>query len=240
MKKMLLLAMGFASVVSGANAAPSYLQKTNSGAYNVTYDYQDKEKTGWYAAGRLGINFLSFTNKYDTNIPSASGAVVAVPDDEYSMEMVFSGNVAFGRKFGYFWRGELEAGYLSELSDKTSGSEFNLSSYYLMANAYYDFLNGFYLGAGAGIALLDTNENGSTYVDNSTGSASASPMLGLMAGFSKKLDDNIVLDLRYRLAGISGTDAEYQHTLSGQNYYTKTDIGLILENSLSVGLRYEF
>ena len=64
-----------------------------------------------------------------------------------------------------------------------------------------------------------------------------SPMFGLMAGFSHKLDDSFVLDVRYRFAGTYGSTQERE---IGYVYYFKNKIGMILDNSISVGVRYEF
>ena len=62
-------------------------------------------------------------------------------------------------------------------------------------------------------------------------------MGALMAGWSHHLDYNLVLDLRYRLAMFGGV--EHERTLNN-DYKFKNDIGMILDNSISVGLRYEF
>jgi len=62
-----------------------------------------------------------------------------------------------------------------------------------------------------------------------------------MLGYARKLDDNLVLDLRYRIAGFNGTtiSRKFEDTLNNQ-YYLDTKVGLVLDNSFSVGLRYEF
>ena len=68
-----------------------------------------------------------------------------------------------------------------------------------------------------------------------------------MAGYSHKLDDNMVLDLRYRIAGMYGTNQKREWksgtTILGEDVggkYLENKIGLILDNSISIGIRYEF
>ena len=148
MKKIVSLAVLSALAMGTADAAPSYLQRNQDGSYKVTYDYTDRAETGWwYMGGRLDLNLLSWTNEYDTNAPNADklGA-----EDSY-IRTLFGGNVFVGHTFDYFWRAEVEAGIISEFEDEESGTTFKLTTPYLMANGYYDFANGFYVGAGLGI-----------------------------------------------------------------------------------------
>ncbi len=238
MKKLVSLFVLVGLTTGAAHAAPSYIQRDNRGGYNITYDYTDKAKTGWYVVGRVEASFLNWKNKYKSDWPLANADF---DDDKYSFEPVFTGSLSAGRHFGYFWRGELEAGYIGQFSDKDAGTEFKLSAPYVMANGYYDFTNGLYVGAGVGMAIPITQLDGNFFIPGDRTKTSVSPMAGVMLGYTTKLDDNLVLDLRYRFAGFSGTkQTRHFETYDNNQYYLENKIGLILDNSISVGLRYEF
>ena len=213
---------------------PSYLTRSGDNKYDVTYSYTDKAKSGWYASLRAELALLNWKNEYSSDValdPSED-------HDNYSFEPLFSVNGAFGKRFNYFWRAEVELGYITKFTDEDEGYKFTLDVPYLMANGYYDFSNGLYVGAGIGIALPTTTLDAERYTDDGKRSKTAvSPMLGLMAGFTHKLDDNLVLDLRYRIAGFYGTDQKRE---LDNTHYFKNEIGLILDNSVSIGIRYEF
>ncbi len=219
---------------TNAIAAPSYLKKDANGGYNVTYDYTDKAKSGWYVGGRVGADFLNFDVKQDFTHDGASIT------DERSFEAVLAGDVFAGYKINYFWRAELELGYISQYEEKESGGDFSLSAPYLMLNGYYDFTNGVYVGAGVGAALFTTSFDMAEFVGGEGEKRTVSPMAGLMIGYVHELDYNLKLDLRYRLAGMMGHDVSYGYDLgSGVETFT-ADIDWLLENSISIGLRYEF
>lgn len=234
MKKVVSIAVLAVLATAGADAAPSYIQRTNNGAYQVTYDYTDKAKTGWYIGGRLALSLMNWENEYSTN---ASGVNEEFSKDEYSFEPVFGGSVFAGRTFNYFWRAELEAGLLGRFEDKDDNFEFQLTVPYVMANGYYDFANGFYLGAGLGVAVPKMVLDGADFEAGDRSKHSVSLMGALMAGYSHKLDYNLVLDVRYRLAMLNGGE---QERVLDTGYEFKNEIGLILDNSISIGLRYEF
>lgn len=243
MKKLVsmiaLCAVATPAFAATSAARPSYLKRSSDGAYNVTYSYQDKAKAGWYGALRAELNFLSWKNEYST---TGAPADLGADHDDYSFKPVFGASIAFGKHINYFWRAEVEAGYITEFTDKDNGAEFSLSLPYIMANGYYDFANGIYLGAGLGVALPTTTLDANFFTDSGNRKhVGVSPMLGLMAGYSHKLDDNLVLDLRYRLAGAYGSEQErkYLDALSVKQTF-KNEIGLILDNSISLGIRYEF
>ena len=226
------------TVAFSASAAPSYLIRDkdvdSSYAYNVKYDYKDKPKNGLYITGRVDMNMLSWENNY------TSDDVVNNGSDKYSMETIFGGNFAAGKRFNYFWRWEIEAGYLGEFSDADATAKFTLEVPYAIANMMYDFTGGIYLGAGVGLAMPTTTWDGDLWIynDNRT-QQSISPMGAFMIGYSAKLDDNFVLDLRYRLAGFKGTTHNLMYE-TNQIFNFQNDIGMILDSSVSVGLRYEF
>lgn len=248
MKKLvsILALLAIATPAFSATKAPrpSQLTRTSDGKYDVTYNYTDKAKSGWYASLRAELSFLNWTNKYSSDSPTINEAL---DEDDYSFEPLFAGNLAFGKRFNYFWRAELEAGYISQFTDEDEGFKFALSVPYVMANGYYDFSNGIYLGAGLGVAFPMTELADQEFISDGGKETGVSPIVGLMAGYTHKLDDNIVLDLRYRIAGFYGTTQERQWadgTVIGDTdvsgMHLKNKIGLVLDNSISVGLRYEF
>ena len=243
MKKLVSVLGVMAIATTAANAAPNYLQRNSDGGYKVTYDYTDRAEVGkWYIGGRLDLNLLNWENEYSTSPEIGIGGSA----DEFT-EALFGGNVFVGRTFDYFWRAEIEAGIISEFDDADDGYEFSLTIPYVMANGYYDFANGFYAGAGLGIALPETKLDDDEFKSGGRSERNVSPMFGLMGGWSYHLDYNLLLDLRYRLAFMWGTTHERTWkdgaSLGGvdvSNVKFQNDIGLILDNSISIGLRYEF
>ena len=247
MKKLVsivaLLAISTPAFAATKAARPSYLTRNGNGSYDVTYSYTDKAKSGWYGVLRADMNLLNWENKYSTDIPGLKD----VGSDKYSFQPVFGVDVAFGKKINYFWRAEVEAGYITKYSDKDEGYEVSLSTPYVMANGYYDFTNGLYLGAGLGVAMPRTELIDDAFKSGNNPKTSFSPMAGLMAGFTHTLDDNLVLDLRYRIAGFMGHEQEREwvagamiDTLPVGGYHLKNKIDFILDNSISLGIRYEF
>ncbi len=234
MKKIVSLAVLVALTATAANAAPSHIARNVKGGYDVTYDYKDKAKTGWYVGARASLSLMNWENEYSSNDPLADNAY---NNDEYSFESVYGGNFFVGHTFEYFWRAELEAGFIGQFEDKDDGFGFKMAVPYLVANGYYDFANGLYVGAGLGVAMPKTELDGAAFVSGGRSERTVSPMGALMVGWAKSLDYNLTLDLRYRLAAFGGT--EHERTLDN-GYDFKNEIGLILDNSISVGVRYEF
>lgn len=226
--------MVLTALATPAIAAPSHITRNSSGGYDVTYNYTDKAKTGWYVGGRVALSLLDWENEYSSNDP---GVNEAYNKDEYSFESVFGGSVFAGRTFNYFWRAEVEAGLVGQFEDKDDGAEFKLTVPYVLANGYYDFSNGLYVGAGLGIAMPKTELDMAAFESGDRSKTTVSPMGALMFGYTHKLDYNLVLDLRYRLAAFGGTD--HERTLDN-GFKFKNEIGLILDNSVSLGIRYEF
>ena len=234
MKKIVSLAVLAALGVSAADAAPSYLTRSKDGGYNVTYNYNDKAKTGWYVGGRASLSLMNWENKYSTD---ATGVDEAFAKDEYDFEPVFGGSLFAGHTFNYFWRAEVEAGLIGQFDDKDDGFEFQLTVPYVMLNGYYDFANGLYVGAGLGIAVPKTELDGADFESGDRTERGVSAMGAIMAGYVYELDYNLALDLRLRLAAFGGT--EHERTLDS-GYKFKNDVGTIWDTSISVGLRYEF
>lgn len=240
MKKMLSVLALVALATAGAHAAPSHITRNSNGGYVVTYNYKDKAKTGWYVGGRAELSFLNWKNKYSSDF---GGVNSDADSDKYSFEPVFGGSLSFGRTINYFWRAEVEGGFIGSFDDKDNGAEFQMSIPYLMANGYYDFTNGLYVGAGLGLALPITELDDPIFESGDRTKTTVAPMAGVMLGYSHRLDTNLVFDVRYRLAGVFANSKQkrsWQEISDEQNYYFQNKIGLILDNSISVGLRYEF
>lgn len=232
--KKLISGLFFATLIMPVFAAPVYrmpVKQADSGWFNGT----------WYIGGRAGLSLMNWTNDYSTSAPTAAGEE-GVTNDSMS-EVVFGGAAFAGHIFDAHWRGEVEAGLIGKYEDEVDGVSFELAVPYVIANAYYDFNEGFYLGGGLGIALPKTRLSAPVYfIGNNSSERVVSPMIGLMGGWTHRLDERLVLDLRYRLAMLWGPE----HTrdfISGVDtavYGYTVDTGLILDNSISLGLRYEF
>ena len=243
MKKIFSLVALLGLTATGAVAAPSYLTRDANGGYLVTYDYTDKAKTGWYVGARADLNFMNWKNQYSVDPDLRAGE--EYNNDKYSFEPVFGGSVFGGTRFAYFWRAELEAGYLGYFEDKDGGAEFSLQVPYLMLNGYYDFVNGLYLGAGVGVAMpittIDLDASVATTHGNHRKEYGFAPMAGVMLGYSYELSDDLVLDIRYRLSGMTGVSQRVDMFITGENtHWFQNDIDFILDNSISIGIRYEF
>lgn len=241
MKILFVLGVLFGLTASGAIAAPSYLTRDGKGGYVVTYDYTDKAKTGWYVGARADLNFMNWKNKY--SIDEGAVAPEEFSSDKYSFEPVFGGSVFAGTRFAYFWRAELEAGYMGYFEDKDATSEFSLQVPYVMLNGYYDFVNGLYLGAGVGAAMPITTIDTVYSNGGDRKEYGIAPMVGVMLGYSYELDYNLVLDIRYRLSGMTGVDqriSDLEFPDDPKTYWFQNDIDFILDNSISIGIRYEF
>ena len=236
MKKIMSVAV-LAALVSGmADAAPRQLERNKDGGYKVTYDYTDRSEVGrWYLGGRLDMNLLSWTNENKTNGPNPH----ELGDDSFT-EVLLGGNIFVGHTFEYFWRAELEAGVISEFEEEDSGTSFKMTVPYLMANGYYDFANDFYVGMGLGMAMPKVRLQGVHFVSGDSSERSVSPMLGFMGGWSYHLDYNLLLDLRYRLGMFWGPKIEREFKRDANVYDISADVGMVFDNSISVGVRYEF
>lgn len=242
MKKLASFCLASIMAMTAAHAAPAAdAPVSRVGRRVMVREYQPytvESAKGWYMGGRLALSFLNFTN--DTTI-SVDGAQEKASDD-YTFETVFGGAVFAGTDFQLYdewFRGEFEAGLIGRFDDATAGTELQLTVPYLMANGYYDFTNGLYVGAGLGVALPKIELDGPDFVDGDPKKTGVSPIFGAMFGWSYDLDARMTLDLRYRLAGFWGPEIE--RSADGLHYLEiKTDLGFVLENSLSMGLRYRF
>ena len=204
------------------------------------------EPTIAYIGARVGVHMPTWKNKYHAT-PSTAIADADADHDTYIFEPIFGGGIFAGRHFGPAWRGDVEFGYISEFSDSDNGFTFKISTPYLMANAYYDFLGGFYLGGGIGFAFPKATLDWQWFTANSASETRLSPIGGLSMGFARALADDMVLDIRYRIAGFYGPkwkrdvkQPDYQNSGGNDLESLETRVGFVLDNSISVGVRYEF
>ena len=193
----------------------------------------------FYMGVHANVSFLNWKNTYKDQSGTKLGS------DSFSFETLLGTDIAVGYKFSNYFRIDTELGYIGKyngdeterfsggyLTEKTS---FSYNAYYWTLNGYYDFCNGIYLGAGLGAAVLDVSLDHTHY--EKVSKTSVSPMGALMVGWGHKLDSKIVLDLRYRLGMFNGGDIKMD---TGGGNSVSADMGLMLDNTLSVGIRYSF
>jgi len=196
----------------------------------------------WYVGGRVALHLPSWKNKYKIT-PASAIADPSADHDDYTFEPVFGGNIFAGYRFTPNWRGDVEFGYMTQFSDSDNEFTFKLQTPYLTANAYYDFESGIYLGAGVGMAFPRGTLDNKWFAPGDASETKLSFMGALMAGYSYNLSNSVALDFRYRLAGFTGPEWT-RNFLPGNDYddaqALETKVGFIIDNSLSLGLRYEF
>lgn len=257
MKKNVLLFVCGALLVSmfGADAA-SYVVRDQDGKYHalrtvsssvpcakktcksakvdtVAESERESDTGNWYLGGRVEANFLSWKNEYTS---SQANVNVLYDHDDYSFEPVIGGDIFLGYAFNESWRLDVEAGIIGSFEDADGGYGFKMTVPYVTLNGYRDFSNGLYVGLGAGVALPKTELSGGFYPENRT-KRESSLMGALMLGWSNRLSEDMVLDLRYRLGVFDGTT--HSRVLNSGALF-ENEIGMVLDNSVSVGLRYEF
>ena len=195
----------------------------------------------WYVGGRANLSMLSWENEYTTTF---SPTTEEYNHDKYSFEPIFGGSFAFGYAFDTSWRLEVEAGLLGRFEDNDEGVNFTLTVPYALANAYNDFENGMYVGVGLGLAVpkteLDGEHNGLVFEGGHRTKRQGSLMGAAMIGYAYDFDQHLTLDVRYRLAAFNGTKHETVLDDGSATYDFRNKIGLILDNSVSMGLRYRF
>lgn len=252
-------AMYTTTVIDGDGSYQTYDEPTQlTVAPAARYEYDDREyddreynrgpryRGNWYIGGRLGLHLASWKNKYH-----GTPANYAFNDDEdhdkYVFEPIFGANLFAGYRFTPHWRIDGEFGYMTQFSDSDNGFTFKLQTPYTTANAYYDFDNGIYLGAGLGLAFPRGTLDFANFEAGNASKTRVSPMGALMAGYSYYMTDSLALDFRYRLAGFTGpkwTRNVISGTVVDDNGVElktlETKVGFIIDNSLSIGLRYEF
>lgn len=182
----------------------------------------------WYMGLNGDLSFLTWKNKY-------SGAESG--SEKFTFKPVLGADLVVGYRFNKDWRVDGEFGYIGKFSETETEqylspekTEFSLETYYIDANAYYDLKYGLYVGAGVGLAIVDLTADHTYFSEVSK--TNLSPMGAAMFGWAYALDEKVDFDVRYRLAIFDGGDLN----IGGVN----VDAGLVMNNSLSVGVKYHF
>lgn len=236
MKKLLLLSV-FAMFV------PNFVFAGTNGGYSVITKYGNETSINyrrksnpkkWYVSAHADLSFLSWKNEYTESSTPAEGS------EELSFKPVIGADIAIGAELDKNWRADLELGYIGNYSEQETyfapGSilpdqiDFNLNAVYATINGYYGFDSGVYFGLGAGVAVVRVSLDDSLMFEESK--TSVSPMGAIVLGWNSRVTEKTYLDIRYRLAAFSGSTLQY---LTFEN-----KIGLITDNSVSVGVRYMF
>lgn len=220
---------------------PSFVFAGTNGGYSVITRYGNETSINyrrksdpkkWYVSAHADLSFLSWENEYTYG---------AMPDgsDKFSFKPVVGADIAIGAELDKNWRADLELGYIGNYSEQeteyydnyyTEKTDFNLNTMYMTINGYYGFGSGVYLGLGAGVAAVQVSLN-HTFLAK-TSKTTASPIGAFVFGWNSRMTEKTYFDIRYRLAAFSGSTLE--------DIGVKTKIGLITDNSLSVGVRYMF
>lgn len=201
--------------------------------------YRDRNKGvrvgKFYGGLNADLSFLTWKNKYSwTEYGEDMSAT-----DKFNFKPVFGIDLSAGYRIDERWRVDGEIGYVGKYYESetenpfdypTEKTEFNLETFYITANAYYDIIYGFYAGLGGGLAIAHISADHSQVDDGSA--TNLSPMGAVMLGWTYMLDEKIDFDFKYRLSFYDGGDM----SIGG----VKVDTGLIMNNSLSAGIRYHF
>lgn len=218
--------------------------------YSEAYDDQFEEEptpvatthsdmAGGYIGGRIGVDLVSWKNRYKAT-PITAAADLGSDHDEYFMRPVLGGDIFVGLHLNPAVRVDIEAGYISQFDDSDNGFTFKLSAPYATLNAYYDFITGFYLGVGAGMAFPKASMDWIQFTPGTSTERQTSFMGALMGGWTRYLSDRVVLDLRARIAGFEGPKWERGVTGWGTLESVEIKTGYIVDTSFKVGLRFEF
>ncbi len=234
-----------------AGQGSGYSTNYSGSNYSANKQYVEKEdfSSSFYASFRAAINLLSFENTYTSdNIELAGG-------DKYSAAAIFGASASFGKRFSESFRGELEVGYPGSFSDADNLAEVVMSAPYATGNLILDLAgesNGIYIGIGGGAALVSSELNGVVFdgitnpgAESGRKVTSMSPVIAGMIGYSAGLDERLGLDIRYRISGYQGNSHsriwQGEDSLGNlENYVFETEMGWVMSNEISVGLRYHF
>lgn len=230
----------YLALVAFVFCIPNFAFANSNGSYSVITKYgsetsinfrRNSEPKQWYVSARADLSFLNWKNKYTHGTDTGS--------DKFNFKPVIGADIALGCQLNKDWRADLELGYIGNYSEQeteyydnyyTEKTDFNLGAMYSTLNGYYGFGSGIYAGLGAGLAIVEMSLNHTALAKASK--TSASPMGAVMLGWTSRMTEKTYLDIRYRFAAFSGS------TLKDLGVETK--VGLIMDNSLSVGVRYEF
>ncbi|MBQ6027372.1 MAG: outer membrane beta-barrel protein [Alphaproteobacteria bacterium] len=224
----------------------TYQQSRPVGASSGTSGAYVYNKGGaGYVGMNLDINLLNWRNEYKA-LPVAYNE--AFNHDDYRFKPLIGGHIVAGYRFNPGWRMDIEGGFTSEFEDSDNGLSFKLSVPYVTANLYHDFTNGLYIGGGAGVAFPTISMEWEHFTSNDSSKTGTSFMGAAMIGYTYYLSENLILDVRYRFAGFKGPQLTRGVTgwsidVGDQEIpleSVETSVGFIMDNSISIGLKYEF
>lgn len=193
------------------------------------------DEARYYIGGRGELSLLNWDNDYKLPAPMMSGS------DSYSFEPVLGLDFFIGYRFSDLIRTDVELGYIGKFKDTETEyyagyvpekTTFTMEMYYLTANVYLSLKYGLYVGAGLGGALTNLSME-HTWYERAT-EKHFSLMTAGMFGWTYTLDEKTEFDLRYRLSTFDGGDIFYPRN------NVKTDVGYIMDNSFSAGIRCYF
>ncbi len=180
----------------------------------------------------------------------------------------FGIGVAVGTDLGYYYevpvRVELEYMYRTEAefgqgarsvsvfgaggpATLTASQNFKVSAHSLMANGFFDINTQTdftpYLGAGLGLAYLDTDYRSGITMNNIPIGASSSDgswnfAWSLMAGVGYSINENLTLDLGYRYIDLGSGDAGTFNASNGGISYSGSPSVDYTAHELGLGLRF--
>ena len=194
----------------------------------------------FYAGLKFMETFSSVSAKYKTD-----GIYASIPysTDSYNLTHM-GGAVSLGLHASESWRLEAELGYIGKASNETDGVDVSLSAPYLNANGLYNFQvgekGGIYLGAGLGMAFVNSTIESALFYPGGESKSAASLMLAGMLGYQYRLDEALLLDIGYKLSTFSGPSHTRQFQISGVMHDFTADFGSFMNHSLSLGIRFEF
>lgn len=232
MKKLVSVIAGAVVLSSGAIAAQNNNVSAKNNARVDSYESNNQTVGDWYMTLRAELAFWNFKKTLSDNDPDHPSDT-----ENYSFKPVFGGNLSVGKWFNSHWRGDIEVGYLGYYTQEEDASKFGFQLPYAMVNGYYNFVNGLYVGAGIGAAMpIVTTESYVYSLERDANKIGFGVIGGVMFGYSTQVDKNFNVDIRYRLAGATGTTGERNL----DDYVLKNKVGFTLSNSISLGLRYNF
>ena len=182
------------------------------------------QKTGWYAGIKGGINMTNHG--------------FATDEGDLDVKVQFGQALNFELNIGQWikknWRLQIDLGMIADYQEDLGSDEngdmirFNEQTKYGMVDGIWTFESGFYIGGGAGIAIVDTKLNIAGIGDVQF----VSPMGQIILGQELKLDDNWSLDIGGKMALLYGAKQDYD--------VLKIGTGLTYNISVLAGVKYYF
>lgn len=199
----------------------------------------------FYAAIKYLYTFANFSNKHYSDDKYCVGSSCK---DTYSFVSMSGFSASLGAWISEKWRLEVTGGMTGKYRDIADGYEYDLSAKFLELGALYNTTpkrwGGFYVGPVAGVAWVETFMDGAAFLDSDASAKTLSFTGGLNAGYQFLLNDNLVLDIGYKLWFMDAGDhsRKLQITDTGGTYDVKftNKTGWVMNNSLSIGIRYNF